>query len=37
MGDGTQAQDLNQTGQPGSRITESEVRDAFGSRTTPTT
>ena len=29
MGDGTEEQNLNQTGNPVARITEDEVRDAF--------
>jgi len=29
MGDGTEEQNLNQTGNPAARITEDEVRDAF--------
>ncbi len=30
MGDGTEEQNLNQKGDPGARITEAEVQDAFG-------
>jgi hypothetical protein len=40
MGDGTEEQNLGQTGNPGARITEGEVKDAFGgdrSSTTPGT
>ncbi len=29
MGDGTEEQNLGQTGNPGARITEDEVKDAF--------
>ena len=29
MGDGTEEQNLNQKGNPGARITEDEVREAF--------
>lgn len=29
MGDGTEEQNLNQTGNPGARIKEDEVREAF--------
>jgi hypothetical protein len=32
MGDGTEEQDLNQKGDPGARITEAEVNDAFGEK-----
>ena len=31
MGDGTEEQNLNQTGTPGARITKEEVEDAFAS------
>ncbi len=30
MGDGTEEQNLGQPGNPGARITEDEVKDAFG-------
>ena len=30
MGDGTEEQNLGQPGDPGARITEDEVKDAFG-------
>lgn len=30
MGDGTEEQNLGQPGNPGARITEDEVREAFG-------
>lgn len=30
MGDGTEEQNLNQPGDPSRRITEDEVKDAFG-------
>ena len=30
MGDGTEEQNLNQKGDPSKRITEEEVKDAFG-------
>ena len=30
MGDGTEEQNLNQKGDPSARITEAEVKDAFG-------
>jgi hypothetical protein len=30
MGDGTEEQNLNQKGDPGARITEAEVKEAFG-------
>ena len=30
MGDGTEEQNLNQTGDPSARITEDEVKEAFG-------
>jgi hypothetical protein len=31
MGDGTEEQNLNQKGDPGARITEDEVKEAFSS------
>lgn len=34
MGDGTEEQNLNQKGDPSARITEDEVKDAFGDRPT---
>lgn len=33
MGDGTEEQNLNQKGDPSARITEDEVKDAFGEKT----
>ena len=33
MGDGTEEQNLNQKGDPGARITEGEVKEAFGDKT----
>jgi hypothetical protein len=33
MGDGTEEQNLNQKGDPSARITEAEVKDAFGEKT----
>jgi hypothetical protein len=33
MGDGTEEQNLNQKGDPGARITEAEVQEAFGKET----
>lgn len=33
MGDGTEEQNLNQTGNPADRITEDEVKEAFGKDT----
>jgi hypothetical protein len=32
MGDGTEEQNLNQKGNPASRITEDEVKKAFGNK-----
>ncbi|WP_309606968.1 hypothetical protein [Phenylobacterium sp.] len=32
MGDGTEEQNLNQKGDPSARITEDEVKDAFGGK-----
>ena len=32
MGDGTEEQNLNQKGDPAARITEAEVKDAFGEK-----
>ena len=32
MGDGTEEQNLNQKGDPSARITEAEVKDAFGEK-----
>jgi hypothetical protein len=32
MGDGTEEQNLNQKGDPSARITESEVKEAFGEK-----
>ncbi|MGI8840381.1 MAG: hypothetical protein ACR2F8_06330 [Caulobacteraceae bacterium] len=32
MGDGTEEQNLGQPGNPGARITEEEVREAFGEK-----
>ena len=32
MGDGTEEQNLNQKGDPGARITEGEVKEAFGDK-----
>ncbi|MGI9170070.1 MAG: hypothetical protein ACR2FH_07850 [Caulobacteraceae bacterium] len=32
MGDGTEEQNLGQPGNPGARITEDEVREAFGEK-----
>lgn len=32
MGDGTEEQNLGQPGNPGARITEDEVREAFGKK-----
>ena len=32
MGDGTEEQNLGQRGNPGARITEDEVREAFGKK-----
>ena len=32
MGDGTEAQNLNQKGDPSKRITEAEVKAAFGKK-----
>ena len=32
MGDGTEEQNLNQKGDPGARITEAEVKAAFGKK-----
>ena len=32
MGDGTEEQNLNQKGDPSARITEDEVKDAFGEK-----
>lgn len=32
MGDGTEEQNLGQPGTPGARITEDEVKEAFGSK-----
>ncbi|WP_293368977.1 hypothetical protein [Phenylobacterium sp.] len=32
MGDGTEEQNLNQKGDPGARITEAEVKEAFGEK-----
>ena len=32
MGDGTEEQNLNQKGDPSARITEDEVKDAFGDK-----
>jgi hypothetical protein len=37
MGDGTEEQNLGQTGDPGARITEDEVTAAFETEQTPTT
>lgn len=33
MGDGTEEQNLNQKGDPSKRISEDEVKDAFGGKT----
>jgi hypothetical protein len=33
MGDGTEEQNLNQKGDPSKRITEAEVKAAFGKKT----
>ena len=33
MGDGTEEQNLGQKGDPSKRITEDEVKDAFGEKT----
>ncbi|WP_131115482.1 hypothetical protein [Lichenihabitans psoromatis] len=34
MGDGTEEQNLNQTGNPKARISEDEVKEAFGTEST---
>ena len=35
MGDGTEEQNLDQPGDPGARITEAEVEEAFGQQKAP--
>jgi hypothetical protein len=35
MGDGTEEQNLNQKGDPGARITEDEVKEAFKDKPKP--
>jgi len=35
MGDGTEEQNLNQKGDPSARITEAEVKEAFGGKPKP--